>query len=175
VVGPGNDRQGKGPVDWLALAALGIIWGVLLFPGAGRRDSRSPLRRDMPIEDQEFRHPGRWILSPKRGDRFVGRRERGRQRARERRRRVYLFLLEVIGVTGLIGMFPPLRGMLFVTGFVVFLAAAYTGLVVWARRRPAGSESTALPESDVLVVLPDTAPDRLLEEQDRRVVRIGVR
>ena len=158
-------------MDWLALAVLGIIWGVLLLPGS--RESPNPLRRGVPIEDEEFRHPGRWILSPKRGSRFVGRRQRARLRAQERRRRVYLFLLELIGLTGLIGMFPPLRGMLVVTGLFVALLLTYTGLVIWSTRRLAPSRPRAPRQPDVVITLPEAVPDRLLEEQDRRVVRLA--
>ncbi|HEX2025694.1 MAG TPA: hypothetical protein VHH92_04805 [Actinomycetota bacterium] len=129
----------------------------------------------MPIEEEDFRHPGRWILSPKRGARFVGRHQRARQRARDRRRRVYLFLLELIGVTGLIGMFPPLRGMLLVTGFFVVLLGAYTFLVVWSSRHPAPTESRVVQHPDIVVSLPEPRPDRFLEEQDRRVVRVAAR
>jgi hypothetical protein len=160
-------------VDWLALAVLGIIWGVLLLPGSARRESPSPLRRDMPIEEEDFRHPGRWILSPKRGARFVGRHRRARLRARERRRQVYLFLLELIGLTGLIGMFPPLRGMLVVTGFFVALLGAYTFLVVWSSRRPASARSGVVEEPTIVLSLPEARPDPFLEEQDRRVVRVA--
>jgi hypothetical protein len=155
-------------MDWLALAVLGMIWAVLLLPGS--RESPNPLRRGVPIEDEEFRHPGRWILSPKRGSRFVGRRQRARLRARERRRRVYLFLLELIGLTGLIGMFPPLRGMLVVTGLFVALLLTYTGLVIRSTRRPAAPQPRAPRWPDVVITLPEAVPDRLLEEQDRRVV-----
>jgi hypothetical protein len=160
-------------MDWLALAVLGIIWGVLLLPGPRRRESPSPLRRDVRIEEDEFRHPGRWILSPKRGARFVGRHQRARLRARDRRRRVYLFLLELIGVTGLIGMFPPLRGMLLVTGFLVLLLGAYTFLVVWSSRQPAPTRRRVVEEPDIVVSLPEAGPDPFLEEQDRRVVRVA--
>jgi hypothetical protein len=162
-------------MDWLALAVLGIIWVVLLLPGPARRDAHNPLRRAVTGEESEFRHPGRWILSPKRGDRFLGSRGRARLRARERRRRVFLFLLEVIGVTGLIGMFPPLRGMLAVTGFFVLLLAAYAVLVVWAGRTQPAPREAPVAAPDVVLVLPSSEPDPFLQAQDRRVVRVGAR
>jgi hypothetical protein len=159
-------------MDWLALAVLVIIWGVLLLPGPARREAPSPLRGIMSSEQQTFQHPGRWILSPRRGVRFLGARDRARVRARERRRRIFLFLLELIGVTGLIGMFPPLRGMLVVTAVLAALLVAYTGLVAWSiRSRPAIKEAPSRP--DVVLVLPDPEPDPFLEAQDRRVVRVG--
>lgn len=132
----------------------------------------------MAAEEQDFTQPGRWILSPKRGSRFVGRRERSRLRARERRRRVFLLLLEAIGLTGLIGVFPPLRGMLTVTGVLVGLLGTYTALVVRialvARSARAGAHPVA---SDVVVVLPEARPEPEfdIEERERRVLRIAAR
>jgi hypothetical protein len=106
-----------------------------------------------PTTDQhEYRHPGRWILSPRRGSRFVGSRARARLRARERRRRVFLFLLEAIALTGLIGVFPPLRGMLGVTAVFVLFLAVYGFMVVWMRSRV---PLTKVPTADRVVVIPE--------------------
>jgi hypothetical protein len=71
---------------------------------------------------------GRWIVTPRKGVRFLGPRERQQARARVRRRRVFVFLLEAIGLSLLIGIVPPLR-----VAWVV--AAALGGLLllyVWA-------------------------------------------
>lgn len=130
------------------------------------------------MDEQEFRPPGRWIMSPKRGSRFVGRHARTRLRARERRRQVYVFLLEAIGLTGLMGLFPPLRGMLMVSGFLVALLVAYTALVIQATRAaPVRREARPASPGDAVVVLPEARPEPefRIEEQDRRVVRIAAR
>ncbi len=103
-------------------------------------------------EQQEFRHPGRWILSPKRGSRFVGSRARARLRARERRRRIFLFLLEAIALTGLIGVFPPLRGMLAVTAVLTLFMAVYAFMVISMTSRV---PTTDVPAVDRVVVLPE--------------------
>ena len=132
----------------------------------------------MPV-DQDFRHPGRWVLSPRRGARFVGANARNRERARERRRRVYLFLLEAIGLTGLIGLFPPLRGMLVITAIFVVMLLAYTAMAFsMTRGSAAATAAPADPETPPLrnvVVLPEiqVTPDPALEEQDRRLVRLA--
>ncbi|MGH2657838.1 MAG: hypothetical protein ACRDIZ_14285 [Actinomycetota bacterium] len=130
------------------------------------------------MDEQEFRPPGRWIMSPKRGSRFVGRHARTRLRARERRRQVYVFLLEAIGLTGLMGLFPPLRGMLMVSGFLVALLVAYTAMVIQATRAaPVHREARPAAPGDAVVVLPEARPEPefRIEEQDRRVVRIAAR
>ncbi len=159
-------------MDWIALAVLGLIWAILLLPEPRSR----PRSLKMPVE-QEFRHPGRWILSPRRGARFVGANARNRERARERRRRVYLFLLEAIGLTGLIGLFPPLRGMLVITAIFGVILLAYTGLA-FSMTRGSSSSGPADPETAPqrnVVVLPEiqVTPNAALEEQDRRLVRLA--
>ena len=65
----------------------------------------------MGLLEQTERAGGRWIVAPRKGEAFVGRRERARARARARRRRVLMVLLETLALTLLIGMFPPLHGM----------------------------------------------------------------
>jgi hypothetical protein len=161
-------------MDWLSLAALGIIWAVLLVPNPKRRLAPSPVRRFTPIEQEDFRQPGRWIISPRRGSRFVGPRERARLRARERRRQVLVFLFEAIGLTGLIGLFPPLRGMMLATGVLAFLLLVYLALIVMMVRlgfrvpAPASNEVVIVPEAD----LPTQAA---VEEQDRRLVKVAAR
>ena len=159
-------------MDWIALAVLALIWAILLLPEPRFRRGRLK----MPVE-QEFRHPGRWILSPRRGSRFVGAQARNRERARERRRRVYLFLLETIGLTGLIGLFPPLRGMLVITAIFGVILLAYTALAFGMTRgssTAAPADPETLPARNV-VVLPEiqVTPDPALQEQDRRLVRLA--
>lgn len=159
-------------MDWIALAVLGLIWAILLLP-----EPRKSRRLKMPVE-QEFRHPGRWILSPRRGSRFVGSHARSRERARERRRQVFVFHLQAIGLTGLIGLFPPLRGMLVVTAIFATMLLAYTALVLQMKRgavpAKAGAEEPAAPRKNV-VILPEiqVTTDPALEEQDRRLVRLA--
>jgi hypothetical protein len=159
-------------VDWLSLAALGIIWAVLLVPSPKRRSTPSPLRRFTPIEQEDFRQPGRWIISPKRGSRFVGPKQRARLRAQERRRQVLVFLAEAIGLTGLIGLFPPLRGMMLVTGGLAFLLLLYLGLIMMMVRLGIGVPA---PRPDEVVMIPEAElpAQEAVEEQDRRLVRVA--
>ena len=102
-------------MGWLALAGLGIIWGVLLVgPLLERREPRTAegsvneFEHGMELLAQaEVQGSGRWIVTPRKGMPFVGTAERRRARARSRRRQVFTFLLESIVITFLIGVVPP--------------------------------------------------------------------
>jgi Flp pilus assembly protein TadB len=109
-------------VEWMLLAALGIMWAAFLVPW-GRRRSSSEARS---VNDFEHRMEllanaevhgttGRWIVTPRKGVRFLGPDDRRRARARERRRKVFVALLEAIVLSFLIGLVPPLRVVWYVT------------------------------------------------------------
>ncbi|MGZ8599745.1 MAG: hypothetical protein ACXWX6_05980, partial [Actinomycetota bacterium] len=70
------------------------------------------------LADTERSGQGRWIVTPRKGMAFVGRKERAKERARQRRRRVFVFMLESIVLTLLIGLVPPLRAMWYSTGML---------------------------------------------------------
>jgi Flp pilus assembly protein TadB len=121
-------------VDWLLLAGLGIMWMAFLIPT--RRRGHSPHQS---VEDFERRMEllaqaeaqgtnGRWIVTPRKGARFVGTVERRRTRARERRRQVFTFLLESIALSFLIGLVPPLRSIAWGVSVVLGLTLL---LYVW--------------------------------------------
>src|SRR5918999_522344 len=128
----GDRPRWTGMMDWLPLAVLGIIWAAFLlpWPRRGKVSRQFPdLREDVQLEKDATQQPGRWVLAPKKGTRFVGSRERARLRARERRRRVVVVLLEAIGLTALIGIFPPLRPMFVLTAVPGGLLLGYLGVV----------------------------------------------
>jgi hypothetical protein len=56
----------------------------------------------------EGRRHGRWIITPQKGL-SLDHRDRARAHVRERRRKVFVFLLEAIGLTFLVGLLPPLH------------------------------------------------------------------
>ena len=60
-------------------------------------------RMELLAQAEVHGNAGRWIITPRKGVRFVGSAERKRARARERRKQVFVFLLESIGITFLIG------------------------------------------------------------------------
>jgi hypothetical protein len=146
-------------VNWLLLVGLCIIWGAFLLPSRNRSGIRaSDFERKMRVlsEIQEpAAAPGRWVLMPRQDERFVGRGSRSRVRARERRRRVLTVLGEAMGFTALIGAFPPLRPMWFLTAIFGVLLCGYVLLLlrVGAMRgaRHSGRIVT-LPDADVAVL-----------------------
>lgn len=76
--------------------------------------------------------PGRWVLMPRKGQRFMGE-DRGRARVRRRRRQVFMVLLEATGFTLIMGIFPPFRIMLAVTVALAFLLLVYMAVLVRLR------------------------------------------
>jgi hypothetical protein len=148
-------------MEWLALAALGIMWAAFLVPTSGRRRSATTsvgeFERGLELLAYSEIHgtEGRWIVTPRKGARFVGTAERQRSRARDRRRRVFVILLEAIAITGLIGAVPPLRAMWSVTLVLGVLLLLYVWLLLSMKAR-----STSPPQRETVraVAAPQPAP-----------------
>jgi hypothetical protein len=122
-------------VDWLPLAVLGIMWCGLVLPTARRKGPKSSIeeherRMELLASAEVNGTTGRWIVTPRKGVRFLGPQERQRARARERRRRVFVALLEGIGLTLLIGASPPLRVVWYVSAGLGALLVVYVWLLV---------------------------------------------
>jgi hypothetical protein len=130
-------------MGWLLLAALVIMWAAFLVP-------LRHLRKDPSAEVADFERKmellaysevqgttGRWIMTPRKGVRFVGTAERTRARARDRRRKVFVFLLESVTLSFLIGLVPPLRPMWYLTSILGVLLVVYVWLLLSIKRRPA--------------------------------------
>jgi hypothetical protein len=122
-------------VDWLLLAALGIIWCGFLIPTGRRKGPKSSVdeherRMELLASAEVNGTTGRWIVTPRKGVRFLGPQERQRARARERRRQVFVALLEGIGLTLLIGAAPPLRVVWYASAAIGSLLAIYVWLLL---------------------------------------------
>jgi hypothetical protein len=119
-------------VGWLLLVALLILWAAFLIPSW----ASPPSKTDKSMKDfernmdmlAETESPGRWIVTPRKGTTFIGLRARAQVRARERRRRVLMVLIESLVLTALIGLVPPLRAMWYATATLLVLLGGY----VWA-------------------------------------------
>jgi hypothetical protein len=143
-------------VGWLLLAALVIMWVAFLIPSwrgsAGTMTDKSmkDFERNMNML-AETESQGRWIVTPRKGTTFVGRRARAQARARERRRRVLVVLIESLALTALIGLVPPLRAMWYATAILLVLLGGYVWALVTMRMRiaeargPARHEAAAAP------------------------------
>jgi hypothetical protein len=124
----------------------------------------------------EGRSAGRWIVAPRKGVPFLGRHHRAAVRARERRRRVLVFLLESILLSFLIGLVPPLRVLWLVTAGLGVLLFAYVWLLVAIKARSASApvrEGTdAAREPKHQLHLPEVAAAaRYVAEGTRRTAR----
>ncbi len=108
------------------------------------------------LAETEAHEQGRWIIAPRKGARFVGTQARAQMRARERRRRVFAFFIESIGLTFLIGLVPPLRVMWLVSGALFGLLALYVWLLVSLNQR--NPRALARERADAAAVPKQPAP-----------------
>lgn len=128
-------------MDWLLLAALGIMWAAFLLPLTARRRSMSASVEEFERKMEFLAHAevngtsGRWIVTPRKGARFIGDAQRRRARIRDRRRRILVFLIEAIGVTLLMGLVPPLRVFWNLTVALAVLLGAYVWMLISLKHR----------------------------------------
>ncbi len=117
-------------VGWLFIAVLGIIWAAFFIPflrqGRSPKSSVEEFERKMDLLAETNRgHRGRWVLMPRKDERFLGPRDRSRSRRRRRRRQVFNLLGEATGLSLLIGLFPPFHKVLLASAVLVVLLVAY--------------------------------------------------
>jgi hypothetical protein len=130
----GDDREEGWLLSWLFIVGLGIIWASFLLPSKRGTSPVSTVeafekKMDM-LAETNGASPGRWVLVPRKGERFLGSRDRNRVRVRRRRRQIFSFLLESTGLTLLIGLFPPLRLMLVGTAVLGAIFVLYLGVLM---------------------------------------------
>ena len=127
-------------MEWMILAGLGIMWVAFLVPrGRKRSEARSvndfEQRMELLANAEVHGTTGRWIVTPRKGVRFLGPDDRRRARARERRRKVFVVLLDSIVLTSLIGVAPPLRAMWFVAAGLGAVLLIYTWVLLSIKGR----------------------------------------
>ena len=164
-------------MQWLLLVALGIMWTAFLVPlGRRRSDARSveDFERRMELLAQAEVHgtSGRWIVTPRKGVRFLGPRERQQARTRARRRRVLIVLLEAIGLTLLIGVVPPLRTAWIATAGLSGVLVLYVWMLLVVKARAAASPPQAIAEPAPARRIEPRAP--AIEPGEHVVVRAGI-
>jgi hypothetical protein len=154
-------------LGWIFVAAMVIIWGIFLLPVSrfGSSSSVEEFERSMDLlAETQRRGPGRWVVMPRKGAPIKDFRDLSKARIRRRRRRILSGLAQASGLFILMGLFPPLHGML-VPGIVLLgLLLAYTVLLARvnaveseraraaAARRARAAE--AEPEPDIPVAAP---------------------
>jgi hypothetical protein len=120
-------------MGWLLVAVFGIIWATFLFP-SWRRSPTSTVEqfeeRMNLLAEANRASPGRWVLVPKKGHRFLGPQDRQRARMRRRRRFLFVALLELTGLTLIMGLFQPLRAMLVLTAVLSAVLVVYVALLL---------------------------------------------
>jgi hypothetical protein len=123
-------------IGWLLLAVLGMIWAAFLIP-SWRRSPTSTVEafeeRMSLLAEANRASPGRWVLVPMKGRRFLGPQDRQRARMRRRRRFLFVALLDLIGLTFLMGLFQPLRSMWVASAILVCLLVVYVVLLIRLR------------------------------------------
>ena len=128
-------------MEWLLLAAFGIMWAAFLLPaGAERRPTQDvgqdfERRMELLAQAEVARHERTVDRHPPQGHAVPRTRRAAAGRARERRRQVFVFLLESIGLTFLIGLVPPLRALWYVDGGVRGLLVVYVWLLLSIKHR----------------------------------------
>jgi Flp pilus assembly protein TadB len=153
-------------MQWLPLGVLVIIWAAFLIPAGRRRSDKRSVddferRMELLANAEVHGTTGRWIVTPRKGVRFLGPRERQQARARARRRRIFVFLLEAIALTMLIGLVPPLRVAWVVTAALGGLLLLYVWalLVIKARTAASPARTVAAPQR-IIEVPPAIEPDQ---------------
>jgi hypothetical protein len=122
-------------LSWLLIAGLGIIWLTFLLPSRRRSPSSSVEEFEQKMSmlaEANKASAGRWVLMPRKGERFMGS-DRGTARARRRRRFVFIALLDLGALTLIIGLFPPFRPMLLGTVVIAAVLLVYTAFLVKVR------------------------------------------
>lgn len=125
-------------LSWLWGSILCIIWAAFLLPSRRRRSSPistvEEFERKMTMLADTHKGPGgRWVVMPGKGERLMGAHERRRMRVRRRRKVILTALIELTVLSLIIGLFPPLRPILYATVFFAGVLLLYTLLLVKMR------------------------------------------
>ncbi len=159
-------------MGWLLLAALVIMWAAFLLPSwRGSPDkSMKDFERNMDLL-AETGSEGRWIVTPRKGTSFIGMRARAQARARERRRRVLAVLIEITALTGLIGLFPPLRAMWYATAVLLAVLGAYVWALLTLKDRASADRDPVRPREAAAATIGRPARQRYTADAGNRTAR----
>jgi hypothetical protein len=125
------------------------MWVAFLVPVSRRRSDTQSVedferRMELLAHAEVHGTTGRWIVTPRKGVQFLGPQERHKARLRERRRKVFVTLLEAIGFTFLVGLVPPLQRAMWTTSAVLgMLLVLYVWLLLTIKHRASHPHDTA--------------------------------
>jgi hypothetical protein len=134
---------GRLDVEWMLLAGLGIMWAAFLVPWGRKKKTESRSvnefehRMELLANAEVHGTTGRWIVTPRKGVRFLGPDDRRRARARDRRRKIFVALLELIALSFLMGLVPPLRQVWYVTAGLGAVLVLYVWVLLSTKARGA--------------------------------------
>jgi hypothetical protein len=114
---------------------------------------------------------GRWIVTPRKGTTFIGSRARLQARARERRRRILVVLIESIVLTGLIGLVPPLRAVWYATAILLVALGAYVWLLLSMKAQRTDARHVAPSREAAAPARPRPARQRYAADASGRTAR----
>ena len=163
-------------MQWLLLAVLVIMWTAFLVP-VGRKRSDAKSVQDFEHRMELLAHAevhgtnGRWIVTPRKGVRFLGPRERRQARARARRRRVLVVLIEAIGLALLIGIVPPLRAAWYAAAVLGGLLFLYVWVLLLIKARAASAPARPAEPATPRATRPAPRPAVELQPDEHVVVR----
>jgi len=114
---------------------------------------------------------GRWIVTPRKGTTFIGSRARTQARARERRRRILVVLIESTVLSGLIGLVPPLRSMWYATAILLLALGAYVWLLLSMKVQRTGARHATPSRQVAAPARPRPARQRYAADASGRTAR----
>jgi Flp pilus assembly protein TadB len=142
---------GRLDVEWMLLAGLGIMWAAYLVPWGRKKSTESRSvnefehRMELLANAEVHGTTGRWIVTPRKGVRFLGPDDRRRARARDRRRKLFVALIELIALSFLMGLVPPLRQVWYVTAGLVAVLVVYVWVLLSMKGRVTPVRQPGLP------------------------------
>jgi Flp pilus assembly protein TadB len=163
-------------VEWWLLAGAAIMWVVFLVPFGRERSERRTItdherRMELLASAEVHGTSGRWIVTPRKGMRFLSPRERQRARARERRRHIFVVLIEGLVLTLLIGLVPPLRPVWYASAAIAVLLVVYVWLLLVIKAREPSAAQRALETAAPARRLPAPQPVRHVADSPRAIAR----
>src|SRR5262245_52868700 len=163
----------------MLLAGLGIMWAAYLVPWGRKKSTESRSvnefehRMELLANAEVHGTTGRWIVTPRKGVRFLGPDDRRRARARDRRRKLFVALIELIALSFLMGLVPPLHQVWYVTAGLAAVLVVYVWALLSMKGRGAPVRQQGVPAPAMQPVATPSfapaAPEQIFDFEDESV------